>query len=79
MRGIFKVGTGVSRSFNELANILIKNHGSGRTKYIPFPENLMGCYQSFTEADLTLLREAGYTEGWMSLEEGIKKYYQLHV
>ncbi len=77
VRGIFNVGTGVSRSFNELANILIKNHGSGRTKYIPFPENLMGCYQSFTEADLTLLREAGYTEGWMSLEEGIKQYLQI--
>lgn len=72
--GIYNVGTGKSRSFNDLAKAVIQWHGKGKLKYIPFPENLKGSYQSFTEADLTCLRDAGCDIKFTSLEEGIKNY-----
>lgn len=73
--GIYNVGTGNSRSFNDLARSLIDVHGGGKIDYIPMPEKLSAAYQSFTEADLTALREAGYEESFTSLEDGIAKYY----
>ncbi|MDX1519497.1 MAG: ADP-glyceromanno-heptose 6-epimerase [Gammaproteobacteria bacterium] len=72
--GIYNVGTGVSRSFNDVANEIIRFHGHGRIEYIDFPEHLSGSYQSFTEADLTSLRNAGYSGDFKSLEEGITGY-----
>lgn len=74
--GIFNVGTGQARSFNDVARNLIFLHGSGRIEYIPFPEKLKGAYQSFTEANITTLREAGYQNSFLSLEEGLRRYYQ---
>src|SRR3990167_3500356 len=73
--GIFNVGTGESRSFNAIAQTLIAEHGSGILEYIPFPDHLKGAYQSFTEADMSGLRNAGYREAFCSLEVGLKAYY----
>lgn len=70
-RGIVNVGTGESRSFNDVANALVTLLKKGAVKYIPFDRELEGKYQSFTEADLTALRQAGYTEPFTPLEEGI--------
>ena len=70
-KGIFNVGTGHSRSFNDVVNTAIALLGGGRTEYIPFPEQLKGKYQSFTEADLAALRGAGYKETFTTLEQGI--------
>jgi len=70
-RGIFNVGTGRARSFNDVANTLIRQIGAGAIDYVPFPENLAGRYQSFTEADLTSLRSSGYQRDFTSLEDGI--------
>jgi ADP-L-glycero-D-manno-heptose 6-epimerase len=71
--GIFNVGTGAGRSFNELARAIIGALGQGRIEYIPFPDSLRGKYQDFTEADLTDLRKAGYEAGFTSLEDGIRR------
>lgn len=77
--GIFNLGTGRSQPFNDVANAVIDYHGKGEIKYIPFPEHLKGRYQSFTEADIGALREAGYDSPFKSVEEGVKKYMQwLH-
>jgi len=73
--GIYNVGTGKARSFNDLANALIQRHGSGKIDYIPFPDHLKKAYQSFTQADISALRAAGYTKEFNSLEEGLAKYY----
>ncbi|MDY6993301.1 MAG: ADP-glyceromanno-heptose 6-epimerase [Pseudomonadota bacterium] len=72
--GIFNVGTGRSQSFNELARAVLAWHGRGELQYIPFPEPLKGHYQSFTEADITELREAGYDKPFKTVEEGVKMY-----
>ncbi len=71
VKGIFNVGTGASRSFNDIARALIKSLGKGEIEYIPFPESLQGKYQSFTEAEVSALRAAGYSQGFASIEQGI--------
>jgi len=72
-RAIANVGTGASRSFNDVARTLIAQLGKGRIEYVPFPDKLKGRYQSFTEADLTTLRAAGYAEPFTSLEDGLAR------
>ena len=69
--GVFNVGTGQARSFNDVANIVIARLGAGAIDYVPVPENVLDKYQSFTQADLSGLRHAGYTENFSSLEYGI--------
>ena len=72
--GIFNIGTGNARSFNDVANAVIKYHGKGSLEYVKFPEHLKGAYQSFTEADIAALRNIGYKENFTPVEEGVKKY-----
>ncbi|MFQ6005138.1 MAG: ADP-glyceromanno-heptose 6-epimerase [Woeseia sp.] len=72
--GIFNVGTGKSATFNDVANSVIEFHGLGNIEYIPFPAELEGRYQSFTQADISALRTAGYRESFSSVDEGIKEY-----
>lgn len=76
-QGIFNVGTGRSRSFNDIAKILIGVLGRGEIQYIPFPDSLRGKYQSFTESDISRLRAAGYDRPFTSLEDGIRKLCEL--
>ncbi len=75
--GIFNLGTGRSQSFNDVANAVVAWHGRGALKYVPFPDHLKGSYQSFTEADMTALRAAGYTAPFKSVEEGVKAYMDI--
>ncbi len=87
--GIFNVGTGRAASFNEVAvatvNALRGLEGkpsanlaelcaAGQIAYIPFPEALAGKYQSYTEADLSRLRQAGYDEDFAPVAEGVAAY-----
>ncbi|MGH8162338.1 MAG: ADP-glyceromanno-heptose 6-epimerase [Gammaproteobacteria bacterium] len=72
--GIFNVGTGRSQSFNEVAHAVIAHHGSGEIEYVPFPEDLRGRYQSFTEADLTRLRATGCDIEFRTVEAGVADY-----
>ena len=58
-KGVFNVGTGQARTFNDVAKILIARLGAGAIDYVPFPESLAGKYQSFTQADLSSLRNVG--------------------
>lgn len=74
--GVFNVGTGRSQPFNDVARAVLDFHGHGELHYIPFPEHLKGCYQSFTEADLHALRSAGYTQPFQSVEQGVGLYMQ---
>ena len=72
--GIYNVGTGKSRSFNDVANSVIDFHKSGDINYIDFPHALERQYQAFTEADLTNLRNAGYKGISTELEDGVESY-----
>lgn len=72
--GIFNLGTGKSQTFNDVANAVITWHGKGKIDYIAFPEHLKGRYQSFTQADISALRETGYHKPFKTVEEGVKVY-----
>ena len=74
--GIFNVGTGKSQTFNEVANSVINFHGKGSIQYIPFPKELVGSYQSFTEADLGKLRAAGYPDDFLDVQTGVQLYLE---
>ena len=83
--GIFNCGTGRAQTFNDVAAAVINTvNGSdfqideliqkNFIEYIPFPPQLVGKYQSYTQADLTRLREAGYEGAFRSVEEGVADY-----
>ena len=74
--GIYNCGTGQERSFMDMAEIFVKLHGNCTIKTIPFPDHLKGKYQAFTKADITNLRNTGFSKEFTSLEEGMKKYLQ---
>ena len=73
-QGIYNVGTGQSRSFNDIAQTLIKILGKGKVEYKPMPEVLQDKYQNFTEADITRLKSEGYDRSFTPLEEGLAAY-----
>ena len=72
--GVFNVGTGRSQTFNDVAEAVKGFYKRGDIKYIAFPEKLKGCYQSFTEADIGKLRQAGYRNEFKSVEQGVPLY-----
>ena len=72
--GIFNVGTGKSRSFNDVANAVISTMKKGQIKYIDFPDGLREQYQAFTQAEIKKLVSSGYSHCFLTLEEGVEKY-----
>jgi ADP-L-glycero-D-manno-heptose 6-epimerase len=72
--GVFNCGTGRAEPFNEIAKGVTGYFGRGELKYIPFPDHLIGSYQSYTQANTTNLREAGYTAPFQTVAEGVNAY-----
>lgn len=72
--GVYNVGTGSSQSFNDVANAVMAWHGHGRIRYIPFPDQLAGAYQSYTEADLSRLRSVGCDVEFRDVDAGVRAY-----
>jgi len=72
--GIFNVGTGKAQTFNDIAESVIKYLGKGTLEYVKFPDHLKGRYQSFTEADISFLREKGYSNNFKTVDQGVKNY-----
>jgi ADP-L-glycero-D-manno-heptose 6-epimerase len=87
--GIFNVGSGAAQSFNDVAvatvNACRKARGEPELalaemqqqdiiRYIPFPEELKGKYQSYTQADISALRAAGYARPFLNVEQGVTRY-----
>jgi len=87
--GIFNLGTGQAESFNRLAQAVINSfreqaaqaalsvesmQEEGMIRYLEFPEDLKGKYQSFTQADISRLREVGCEHRFMTVAQGVKGY-----
>lgn len=78
--GIFNIGTGQARAFKDLATAVMSGTGHEPSiKYIDMPQDLHGKYQYFTEANMTKLRAAGYTQPFHSLEDGVRDYVQNYL
>jgi ADP-L-glycero-D-manno-heptose 6-epimerase len=75
IQAVVNAGTGEARTFNSVASALMQIHDPGKIEYIPFPGDLKNRYQHFTQADVTGLRAAGYTAGFMPLEDGVKQTF----
>ncbi|HQP10598.1 MAG TPA: ADP-glyceromanno-heptose 6-epimerase, partial [Candidatus Omnitrophota bacterium] len=75
INGIFNVGTGHARTWNDLARALFSAVGRpAKIEYIEMPDILKPRYQYFTQADMTKLRGAGYTKPFTTLEDAIADY-----
>lgn len=73
--GVFNVGTGRARTFNDLAvAIFAALNKTLDVAYVPTPESIRAGYQYFTEADLAKLRGAGYDRPFTSLEDAVRDY-----
>lgn len=87
--GIFNLGTGRAQPFNDVASAVVNTlrmksgepvlpldelRHRGLIEYIPFHEGLKDKYQSYTQADLALLRKTGYDAPFASVEEGVARY-----
>ena len=87
--GIFNLGTGRSQTFNDVAvaslNACLALEGKAALtlaemksqrliEYIPFPDALKGKYQSYTQADISALRAAGYAGNMLAVEQGVARY-----
>jgi ADP-L-glycero-D-manno-heptose 6-epimerase len=78
--GLLNCGTGVARTWLDLAHALFS--AMGRTPdihFIEMPEILRGKYQYFTQADDAKLRLAGYVKQFLSLEDGVSQYVKSHL
>ena len=53
---------------------MVAYHARGEVEYIPFPNSLKGRYQSFTQADISALRKAGYDAAFLTVEEAVPLY-----
>ena len=75
VNGLFNLGTGVARSYRDLAHAVCDAAGvEQRITFIDMPEALRGQYQSFTQAEMGRLRKAGYVGQFTSLEDGVSRY-----
>ncbi len=87
--GIFNCGTGRAQPFNDVAQAVVNSLRvkAGQpalslqelvdqrlVRYIAFPEDLKGRYQSHTEADMTQLRAAGYDRPFSNVQDGVSAY-----
>lgn len=78
--GLFNVGTGKARSFEDLAvATFAAAKMTAKIHFIDMPESLRGKYQYFTEANMNKLRSAGYNVPMYSLEDGIRHLVENYL
>ena len=75
VNGLFNLGTGQARSFDDLARaVFAALKRPADVRYIDMPEVIRPNYQYFTQASMERLRQAGYTRPFTSLAEGVGDY-----
>jgi ADP-L-glycero-D-manno-heptose 6-epimerase len=87
--GIFNLGTGRAQPFNDIALAVVNSlkpqeapmsldtlTGRSLLEYMPFPDKLKGKYQSYTQADISALRAAGYQRDFMDVATGVSRYME---
>lgn len=77
---IYNLGTGKARSFYDLATSVFNSmNKTVNIEFIDMPSDIRDKYQYFTEAKMEKLKQAGYTNSFYSLEEGIKDYVNNYL
>jgi ADP-L-glycero-D-manno-heptose 6-epimerase len=73
--GIYNLGSGKARTFNDLAGATFRAlEKPVKIQYIDTPADIRDKYQYFTEADMSKLTTAGYSQKFHDLEEGVSDY-----
>lgn len=80
VNGIYNLGTGKARTWNDLVASVFKSLGlEPRVEYIEMPVDIREQYQYFTEAKMEKLRAAGYKAPFNSLEDGVRDYVNNYL
>jgi ADP-L-glycero-D-manno-heptose 6-epimerase len=78
--GIYNVGTGNARSFNDLVKATFSGlDRKPEIQYIDMPEDIRNTYQYYTQATMQKIKEAGYNGKMFSLEEGVDDYVRNYL
>lgn len=73
--GIYNLGTGKARTFLDLVQAVFNATAvNPLIDWVDIPVDIRDTYQYFTEADMSKLRSAGYTDSFYTLEAGINDY-----
>jgi ADP-L-glycero-D-manno-heptose 6-epimerase len=80
LHDLYNVGTGIARSYADLARaVCAANNLAERIEYIDMPATLRVQYQSYTQAPMQKLQQAGYNAPFTSLEAGVGAYIQNYL
>jgi len=78
--GLYNVGTGKARTFFDLAKLtFLALNKEPNISFIDTPEDIRNKYQYFTEADMSKLKQQGYTSTFHTLEEGVEDYVRNYL
>ena len=78
--GLFNVGTGKARTWNDLVNAVFAAMGKkAKIEYVEMPQSIRNQYQYYTQADITKLRQAGYAAETTPLEDAVEDYVRGYL
>ena len=78
--GLYNMGSGQARTFLDLVHATFEAMDKEASiSFIPTPEDIRDKSQYFTEADMSKLRNAGYTDAFSTLEEGVEDYVKNYL
>jgi ADP-L-glycero-D-manno-heptose 6-epimerase len=78
--GIFNVGSGKARNWNDLASAVFQSMDKKiKINYIDMPESIRNQYQYHTCAEMGKIRAAGFAEVITSLEDGVSDYVKNYL
>lgn len=78
--GLYNLGTGTARSFEDLVKATFAGlDKTSNIEYIDMPLDIRDKYQYFTEANMQKLKNAGYTNEFYSLENGVDDYVRNYL
>ena len=78
--GIYNLGTGKARTWNDLTNSVFKSMNiESNIEYVDMPESLLNQYQNFTEADMSKFKSSKIKHEFMNLEESIEDYISNYL
>lgn len=78
--GLYNLGTGKARTFKDLINAIFTClNRQPNIEFVDTPEDIRDKYQYFTEADMKKLKNAGYKDGFHTLEDGVADYVKNYL
>ena len=78
--GLFNVGSGKAETWNTLANAIFAGMDKQvDIEYIDMPIHLRDKYQYFTQAEMSKLKNAGYTASTMPIHNAVVDYVKNHL